>query len=218
MGIRFLASSGNSADAVLVQRPVEPGFGEGPTIVGGLTRDAEGFGRLSMGQSDKKPQLDEGGGRRIDGLQLVQSLVQSQQPFIRRKPRQFDNVEIDDSSHAYIAQDARVNQNSAYRGGAQVVRVEATNLVEAVHLAGVVGLTFFGAQGGEGGVGGSYLKVKYGGAVTAQIYAGAHVYADALIVRADSKTHNTSIAEAGLIGQTLCEHPDISEKFAELFG
>jgi len=108
-----------------------------------------------------------------------------------------DVVNIDDSSHAYIAQGARVNQNSAYRSGAQVVRVEATNLVEAVHLAGVVGLTFLGAQGGEGGVGGSYLKVTYGGAVTAQIYAGAHVYADALIVRADSKTHNTSIAEAG---------------------
>jgi hypothetical protein len=108
-----------------------------------------------------------------------------------------DVVNIDNSSHAYIGEGARVNQDAAYRSGTQVVRVEATNLVEAVHLAGVVGLTFLGAQGGEGGAGGSYLKVDYGGAVTAQIYAGAHVYADALIVRADAKTHNTSIAEAG---------------------
>ena len=114
-----------------------------------------------------------------------------------------DVVHIDDSSHAYIAQGARVNQDAAYRSGTQVVGVEATNLVEAVHLAGVVGLTFFGAQGGDGGVGGSYLKVEYGGAVTAQIYAGAHVYADALLVRADSKTHNTSIAEAGGKAQDL---------------
>jgi hypothetical protein len=114
-----------------------------------------------------------------------------------------DVVNIDDSSHAYIAQGARVNQDAAYRSGTQVVSVEATNLVEAVHLAGVVGLTFFGAQGGDGGVGGSYLKVEYGGAVTAQIYDGAHVYADALIVRADSKTHNTSIAEAGGKAQDL---------------
>ncbi len=114
-----------------------------------------------------------------------------------------DVVSIDDSSHAYIAQGARVNQDAAYRSGTQVVGVEATNLVEAVHLAGVVGLTFLGAQGGDGGAGGSYLKVEYGGTVTAQIYSGAHVYADALIVRADAKTHNTSIAEAGGKAQDL---------------
>ncbi|MEX0958007.1 MAG: LEPR-XLL domain-containing protein [Burkholderiales bacterium] len=108
-----------------------------------------------------------------------------------------DVVNIDNSSHAWIAEGALVNQDAARRSGEQDVTVQATNLVEAVHLAGVFGLKFLGTSGGEGGVGGSYLEVDYGGAVTAQIHSGARVYADALLVRADSKTHNFSIAEAG---------------------
>ena len=106
-------------------------------------------------------------------------------------------VNIDNASHAWIAEGALVNQDVARRSGDQNVTVQATNLVEAVHLAGVFGLKFLGTSGGEGGVGGSYLEVDYGGAVTAQIHSGARVFADALLVRADSKTHNFSIAEAG---------------------
>jgi hypothetical protein len=108
-----------------------------------------------------------------------------------------DWLKFDNGSHAYIGAGAQVNQNTAYRSGTQFVAVRSQNLVEAANLAGVVGLTFFGASGGDGGVGGGYLQVDYEGATTAQIYGGAHVFGDDLVVLADARTHNFSLAEAG---------------------
>jgi hypothetical protein len=84
----------------------------------------------------------------------------------------------------------RDQSGSALRSGDRV-RVEATSLVEGASRRRH-GLKLFGASGGQNGVGGSYLEVDYETAVTAQIQ-GRQLYADALIVRADSKTI-TSIA------------------------
>lgn len=108
-----------------------------------------------------------------------------------------DVVNLVNTSHAYIGEGAMVNQDPAFRTGLQDVRVEAFDLIEAMHLSGVFGLKFLGTQAGNNGVGGSYLEVDYENAITARILSGAHVYADSLIVRADAKTHNFALAEAG---------------------
>ena len=77
------------------------------------------------------------------------------------------------------------------------VRVEANNEIFAVHLSGVFGLKFFGTKNGKTGVGGAYLEVGYENTTEARIKSGAEVNAQGLVVRADTTTHNISIAESG---------------------
>ncbi|MBM4043508.1 MAG: DUF4347 domain-containing protein [Planctomycetes bacterium] len=98
------------------------------------------------------------------------------------------------TTEAYIAKDAQINQNVADYGE---VRVEADTLIQTVNLSGVVGLKFFGTQGGVGGVGGAFLELTTENTTTARIEDGARVNADALLVRADTVAFAVAIAESG---------------------
>lgn len=104
---------------------------------------------------------------------------------------------IANTSLAWIDENARVNQDAAYRSGAQAVTVSAKNEIETINLSGVFGLKGVGTNTGKTGIGGSYLEVDYTGTVKAQVKDGARVYADGLTVKAENKDRNISIAESG---------------------
>ena len=104
---------------------------------------------------------------------------------------------IENNSSAFIDENAAVNQDAAYRSGAQTVTVEAKNDIQSINLSGVFGLKGPGTSAGKTGIGGSYLEVDYTGNVKAMIKDGARVYGDGITVKAGNTNRNISIAESG---------------------
>jgi hypothetical protein len=103
------------------------------------------------------------------------------------------------SSRAYIAENATVNESS--ESDQQRVTVTAENVVETVNVAG---LPLLGGQttGGQG-AGGSYLEMNYINDASAVIHSGAEVNGSSLVVSADTKMRNISLATSGGVADKL---------------
>ncbi|NOY98118.1 MAG: hypothetical protein GXP40_02800 [Chloroflexi bacterium] len=129
-------------------------------------------------------------------------------------------IDLDHTSQAYIADNARVNQKSAFRSGEQQVEVRAKSVNEFLQFIGNIQLPTagldaakfefspsaggFGTSGGKGAVGVVVLVIDYDNKVLAKIGDGARVYADSLNVDADNEVMSLLIGasggEAGQVG------------------
>ena len=129
-------------------------------------------------------------------------------------------LDLDHDTQAYIADNAKINQNTAIRSLQQHVEVKANNVNELLKFIGniqlpTVGLDIaafefspskggFGTSSGKGAIGVVVLVIDYDNDVLAKIGDGVKLYADSLYVDADSKTLSILIGasggEAGKVG------------------
>ncbi|MBC2721360.1 MAG: hypothetical protein HGJ97_01595, partial [Desulfosporosinus sp.] len=123
-------------------------------------------------------------------------------------------IELNNNAHAYIAENAKINQmtDEAYRTEAQQVAVESMVVNEAVHFGGNIELpgitgdgkkftvkTTLGGAGveGENAAGGTVLVINYNNESVAEIKDGVLLYGDNLKVTADNKAFIISVAASG---------------------
>jgi hypothetical protein len=125
----------------------------------------------------------------------------------------FTNLTLNQTSNAYIAPGARVNQDPTLRTGGQNVSVVATAINSSVDLGGSVqtpgiqgnGTDFSidpqkpgaGTQAGKKAVGAAFVVVNYNDTVTATINNGVKLYADSLDVDAENAVSNVSVMISG---------------------
>jgi len=105
---------------------------------------------------------------------------------------------VNNNANAWIAENARINQDPDYRSVDQTVAVTASNEIQTVDLAGVfsfaidpldppTGVSDFLGSSGKASLGGSYNEINYNTNTIAEIRAGATVHAEQdVIVTAES--------------------------------
>jgi hypothetical protein len=98
-------------------------------------------------------------------------------------------LELTNKATSHVEENAKITSSGA-------LKVQANTEIDAVHLSGVFGLTFFGTESANG-VGGAYLQVDYNNTTQALIKNGVEVNSGALMVKADTNNRNISIAESG---------------------
>ncbi len=124
-------------------------------------------------------------------------------------------LDLDGTAHAYIAENALINQDTdpLYRTGAQQVAVESKVVNETMHMGGNVELPGIGGEGtsfkikvstgGSGvggdtaGVGGTVVIITCDNESTAEIKDGVVLYGDNLRVTADNKNFIITLAASG---------------------
>ncbi|KUG05437.1 hypothetical protein ASZ90_017119 [hydrocarbon metagenome] len=124
-------------------------------------------------------------------------------------------LDLDGTAHAYIAENALINQDSdpLYRTGLQQVAVESKVVNETMHMGGNVELPGISGEGtsfkikvtpgGSGvggdtiGVGGTVLIITCDNESTAEIKEGVALYGDNLRVTADNKNFIVTLAASG---------------------
>jgi len=115
---------------------------------------------------------------------------------------------VDNQTNAYIGSGAQINQNPAYRTNAQNVSVAANTNVIFVDLSGVVkfflqnilngqAVAMYGNDGAQSGLGASLLGLGFLNSTTASIDSGASVYANDVMVNAETDLISVSFAVAG---------------------
>lgn len=105
-------------------------------------------------------------------------------------------ADFNSTSKAIIGNNISINQDEDLRTDTQKLIVDAKSDAQTVNFSGIVGLTFFGASAGKGGVGGSYIDIGYNNDVQAIINSNSLINANYLNVNADSTVDNLSIAAA----------------------
>ena len=122
-------------------------------------------------------------------------------------------LDLDHTSHAYIADNARINQKVVFRSGDQHVEVKTKNVNELLKFIGNIELPTagvdvakfsfdpsvggFGTGGGKGAIGVVVLVINYDNDVLAKVGDGARLYADSLNVDANNKNLSLLIGASG---------------------
>ena len=106
----------------------------------------------------------------------------------------FNVADFNSTSKAIIGNNVKINQDASFKTNTQKLIVDAISEAQTVNFSGIVGLKFFGADGGKGGAGGSYIDIGYNNDVQAIINSDSTINANYLQVNADSAVNNLSIA------------------------
>lgn len=103
-------------------------------------------------------------------------------------------LNLENTSAAYIARDAKINQDVTLQSALQKVIVKGLSKIDAVYLSGPYGLS---SEGSTAGVGGSYLEVNTKNQVSAVIRDGVQLQANTLEVDATTSGVNVLLAASG---------------------